>query len=93
MIRTITPITSPTNSAVVGPERPERLRDHILRRQRAPERAKAGIDDADPADEHVDRADNVIEGSVAGEAIERRAVVVALRGEPVEDLVNPCGRS
>ena len=56
-----------------------------LRRQRAAE-GEGRDHDAEAPEQHVDAADDVVERRVAGEPAEGRAVVVALRGEGVEDL-------
>ena len=74
--------------AVVGLERAQRFRDDVLGRQRTPE-GQGRDHDAEPADQHVDGPDDVVEGGVPGEAGHGRAVVVGLRGEPVEDLGEP----
>ena len=56
-----------------------------------PARARAGIMMPNRPMQHVDAADDVVEGGIAGEPSEGRAVVVALRGQGVEDLGEPVG--
>src|SRR6202050_1472857 len=75
---------------VVGAERAEPLGHDRLGGQHA---AEGQGRDHDPvaADQHVDRADDVVEGGVPGEPTERRAVVVPLRGQRVENLAEPMG--
>src|SRR5579863_5904002 len=70
---------------VVGSECPEGLRYDVLRGQGAAQ-GETGDDDREASEEHVDRPDDVVERRVAGESSEGRTVVVALRGESVEDL-------
>src|ERR1019366_8968788 len=56
--------------AVVGAEGTERLGDHVFGGEHAPE-GQGRDHDTEPADQHVDASDDVVEGGVAGEAPER----------------------
>src|ERR1700685_1231478 len=69
--------------SVVGAEGPERVGHDVLRCQPSPE-GQGGDHDGVPSEQHVDGADDVVEGGIAGETSERRAVVVTLRGEPIQ---------
>ncbi len=61
---TITPITRPTNMPLSVLKVPSRRRDDVLGRQCTPERERRDHD-AEPADQHVDATDDVVEGGVA----------------------------
>ena len=87
---TMTPMVRPTNMPLSVRKVPSDSGTTFLAASDAPE-GQGRDHDADPADQHVDPADDVVEGGVAGEAAEGRAVVVPLRGEPVEDLGEPVG--
>src|ERR1700722_16595710 len=75
----------PDEHAVVGSERTEAGRDNVLGCQHPPE-GEGWDHDGEAAHQHVDATQDVVERVVAIEASERRAVVVALRGEAIEDL-------
>ena len=85
---TMTPMVRPTNMPLSVRKVPSDAGTTFLAASDATERQ--GRDhDAEPADQHVDGADDVVEGGVAGQAGHGRAVVVGLRGEAVEDLGEP----
>jgi hypothetical protein len=68
-----------------GAERSERDRHDVLRGERTSECQRRNENSAS-SDQHVDRTEDVVERRIAGETGHRRAVVVALRRECVEDL-------
>ena len=80
-----TPISRTTHSDAGRRERAERRRDAALGRHRAGE-GEDRDDHPVAADEHRERARDVVEGRVAGQPGEGRAVVAGLAREGVQDL-------
>ena len=76
----MTPMVRPMNMALSVRNVPSDAGTTFLAAS-APPKGEGRDHDAEPADQHVDGADDVVEGGVAGEAGQGRAVVVALRGQ------------
>ena len=81
----ITPTTQADEQAAIGWEGAGRRRDRLLGRERAGN-GHGRDDHEEAADEHRDGAGRVVEGRVAGDAAERRAVIAGARGEEIENL-------